>query len=97
MNFNFLLTIKFNKLYIFMLENIKQECAFNVINISLSAVNDLNHLMIIMQYFKFIVKLFLKSLISLMILTKINNMKTLIKIMKIMIFIIIVTAFQNYS
>ena len=44
-----------------------------MINISLSTVNNLNHLMIIMQYFKFIIKLFLKFLISLIILIKINN------------------------
>ena len=48
MNFNFLLTIKFNELYIFILKNIKQECVFNVINISFSVINDLNHLMIMM-------------------------------------------------
>ena len=93
MNFNFLLAIKFNKLYIFMLENIKQECTFNVINISLNAVSNLNHLMTVTQHFKFITKLFLKSLISLMILIKINNMKILTKVMKIMIFIMIITAF----
>ena len=45
MNFDFLLTIKFNELYIFVLKNIKQKCVFNAISISLSAVNDLNHLM----------------------------------------------------
>ena len=95
MNFNFSLIIKFNKLYIFMLKNIKQEHVFNAINISFSITSDLNHLMTVTQHFKFIVKLFLKSLISLMILIKINNIKTLIKVMKIMIFIMIVTAFQD--
>ena len=76
-----------------MLENIKQKCVFNAINISLNIISNLNCLMIMIQYFKFIVKFFLKSLISLMILTEINNIKTLIKIMKTMIFIIIVTVF----
>ena len=76
-----------------MLKNIKQECVFNVININLSAVNDLNHLMTVTQCFKFIIKLFLKSLISLMISIKINDMKTLIKAMKTMIFVMIVTVF----
>ena len=90
MNFNFLLTIKFNKLYIFMSENIKQKYVFNVISISLSAASNLNHLMTVTQHFKSITKLFLKSLISLVILIKINNMKTLIKTMKIMIFIMTV-------
>ena len=85
--------IKFDELYIFMLKNIKQEHVFNVINISLSAVNDLNHLMTAIQCFEFIIKLFLKFLISLMILIEINDMKTLIKTMKIMIFIMIVTVF----
>ena len=93
MNFNFLLIIKFDKLYIFMLENIKQKHVFNVINISLNIINDLNHLMITIQCFKFIIKLFSKFLISLMILIKINDIKTLTKAMKIMIFIMIVTMF----
>ena len=92
MNFNFSLIIKFNKLYIFMLKNIKQECVFNVINISLNVMNDLNHLMTVTQHFKLITKLFLKSLILLMISTEINDMKTLMKIIKIMIFIITVTV-----
>ena len=96
MNFNFLSAIKFNELYTFMLKNIEQECVFNVINISLSAVSNLNCLMTVTQHFKFIVKLFLKFLISLMILIKINNIKTLMKAMKIMIFIMIVIVFQNY-
>ena len=93
MNFNFLLAIKFNKLYIFMLKNIEQECIFNAINISFSVVNDLNCLMIVIQHFKFTAKFFLKSLISSMILTEINNMKTLIKAMKIIILIMIITMF----
>ena len=92
MNFNFLLTIKFNELYIFILKNIKQECVFNVINISFSVVNDLNCLMTVIQYSELTVKLFLKFLISLMILIKINDIKTLMKIMKIMIFIMTVTV-----
>ena len=93
MNFNFLLTIKFNKLYIFILKNIEQKHVFNVINISLSTVNNLNHLMTVIQHFKLIIKLFLKFLISLMILIKINDMKTLMKTMKIIILVMIVTAF----
>ena len=93
MNFNSLLAIKFDELYIFMLENIKQKHVFNVININLNAANDLNHLMTVMQYFKFIIKFFLKFLISLMILIKINNIKTLMKAMKIMIFVMIVIIF----
>ena len=88
-----MLIIKFNKLYIFMLKNIKQEHVFNVINISFNAVNNLNCLMTVIQCFKLTVKLFLKFLILLMILIKINDIKTLIKVMKIMIFIIIVTVF----
>ena len=76
-----------------MSENIKQKCVFNVINISFSITSNLNYLLIITQCFKFIIKLFLKSLISLMILIKINNMKTLMKTMKIMIFVMIVTVF----
>ena len=93
MNFNSLLTIKFDKLYIFMLKNIKQEHVFNVINISFNVMNDLNCLMTIMQCFKFIVKLFLKSLISSVILTKINDMKALMKIIKIMILVMIIIMF----
>ena len=93
MNFNSLSAIKFNELYIFILKNIKQEHVFNAINISFSIMNDLNHLMIVTQCFKFIIKLFLKSLISLMISIKINDIKTLIKIIKIMIFIMTVIVF----
>ena len=93
MNFNFSLAIKFNKLYIFILENIEQKCVFNVININLSIMNNLNHLITTIQYFKFIAKLFLKFLISSMILIKINDIKTLMKTIKIMIFIMIVTVF----
>ena len=93
MNFNFLLTIKFNKLYIFMLKNIKQECVFNVINISLSIMSNLNYLIIATQHFELIAKLFSKLLTSLMILTEINNMKTLIKIMKTMILAMIAIVF----
>ena len=93
MNFNFLLTIKFNELYIFMSENIKQKHVFNVINISFSITSDLNCLMTVTQCFKLTAKLFLKFLISLMILIKINNMKTLMKTMKTMIFIMIITVF----
>ena len=93
MNFNFLLTIKFNKLYTFVSENIEQECAFNAISISLSTINDLNHLVTVTQHFELIMKLFLKLLISSVILIKINNMKTLTKAMKIMIFIMTVTVF----
>ena len=72
-----------------MSENIEQEYVFNVINISLNIMNDLNCLMTAIQHFEFIVKFFLKFLISLIILIKINNMKTLMKAMKTMIFIII--------
>ena len=75
-----------------MLKNIKQEYVFNAININLNAVSNLNCLMTVIQCFEFTVKLFLKSLILLMILTKINNMKTLMKTMKTMIFIMIVTV-----
>ena len=85
MNFNSLLTIKFDELYIFISENIEQECVFNVINISLSTANDLNHLMTAMQCFKLTVKFFSKFLTSLMILIEINDMKTLMKTMKTMI------------
>ena len=97
MNFDFLLAIKFNKLYIFMSENIEQKHVFNVINISLSITSDLNHLMTVTQHFKLIVKLFLKSLISLMISIEINNMKALMKTMKTMILAMTVTVFQNHS
>ena len=76
-----------------MLKNIKQKCVFNVINISFNITSNLNHLMIVIQYFKLIIKNFLKFLILLMILIKINNMKTLIKIIKIMILIITAAAF----
>ena len=76
-----------------MLENIKQKCVFNVININLSITNDLNCLMTVMQYFKFIVKFFLKFLILLMILIKINDIKTLMKVIKTIIFIIIIIVF----
>ena len=93
MNFDFLSAIKFDELYTFILKNIKQECVFNVISISLNIVNNLNCLMTVTQCFKFTVKLFLKSLISLMILTKINDMKALMKAIKIMILVITVTAF----
>ena len=93
MNFNSSLAIKFNKLYIFMLKNIKQKHVFNVININLSITNDLNHLITVIQHFEFTAKLFLKLLISSMILTEINNMKTLTKAMKTMILVIIVITF----
>ena len=93
MNFDFLLIIKFNKLYIFMLKNIKQECVFNAISISLSVINNLNHLITATQHSEFIIKLFLKSLISSVISTEINDMKTLIKAMKTMIFVITVITF----
>ena len=93
MNFNFLSIIKFNKLYIFMLENIEQKHVFNVINISFNITSDLNCLMIATQHFKLIIKFFLKFLISSVISTEINNMKTLIKAMKTMILVITVIAF----
>ena len=80
-----------------MLKNIKQEHVFNVISISLNIINDLNYLMTVTQCFKLIIKLFSKSLILLIILIKINDMKTLIKAMKTMIFIMIITVFQNCS
>ena len=64
-----------------------------MININFSVMNDLNCLMIMMQYFKFIIKLFLKFLTLLMILIKINNMKTLMKTMKNIIFVMIITVF----
>ena len=56
-------------------------------------MSNLNYLMTVIQYFKFIIKLFLKFLISLIILTEINDMKKLIKTMKIMIFIMIAAIF----
>ena len=90
MNFDFSSAIKFNKLYIFVLKNIEQEHVFNVINISLNAASNLNHLVTVIQCFKLIVKFFSKSLISSMILTEINNMKALMKAMKTMIFTMIV-------
>ena len=93
MNFNSSSAIKFNKLYIFILKNIEQEHVFNVINISFSIVSNLNHLIIVIQHFKLTIKLFSKLLILSMILTKINNMKTLIKAIKTMIFVMIVTMF----
>ena len=93
MNFDFLSIIKFDKLYIFVLKNIEQKCVFNVISISLSITNDLNCLVTVTQHFELIVKLFSKSLISLVISTKINNIKALIKAMKIMILVMIVTMF----
>ena len=93
MNFNSLLIIKFNELYIFILKNIEQEHVFNAISISFSITSNLNHLMTITQHFKLIVKLFLKSLILSMISTKTNDIKTLIKAIKIMILAMIVTTF----
>ena len=56
-------------------------------------MNDLNYLMIVIQHFKLIMKLFLKFLILLMILIKINDMKTLMKAMKIIILVLTVTMF----
>ena len=93
MNFNSLLIIKFNELYIFILKNIKQKHVFNTISISLNVVSNLNHLIIITQCFEFTTKLSLKLLTLLMILTKINNIKTLMKTIKTMIFIMIVIMF----
>ena len=84
--------IKFDELYIFVLENIEQEHVFNVISISLSAANDLNHLMTVTQHFELIMKLFLKFLISLVILTEINDMKILMKTMKTIILVMTVTV-----
>ena len=76
-----------------MSENIEQECAFNVINISLNVTSDLNCLMTTIQCFKLIAKFFLKLLISSVISIKINNMKALIKAMKTIILVITTTAF----
>ena len=82
--------IKFDELYIFVSKNIEQKHVFNVININLNVVSNLNHLMTVIQCFELIIKLFLKSLISLVILTKINNIKTLMKAIKTMIFVMTV-------
>ena len=66
-----------------------------MININLNAASDLNHLMTVTQHFEFIVKLFLKSLTSSVILIEINDMKTLTKTMKIMILVMIVIVSQS--
>ena len=92
MDFDSLLIIKFNKLYIFVLENIEQEHVFNVISISPSAASDLDHLVTVMQCFELTVKLFLKLLASLMVLTETNDMKALMKAMKAMVLVMTATV-----
>ena len=93
MNFNSLSIIKFDELYIFILKNIKQEHVFNAISINFSIMSNLNYLITAIQCFESIIKFFLKSLTSLMILTEINNIKTLMKTMKIIILVMTVTVF----
>ena len=85
MDFDSPSAIKFDKLYTFVLENIEQECAFNVISTSPSAASDLDRLVTVTQHPEPTAKLSSKSLAPLVVPTETNNMKALMKAMEAMV------------